>query len=142
MLGFYGGAPPTPQQILATDPDDLRSLGLSRAKASYLVRSPARAVRRTRAGALESLDDATIIAELTAVKGLGEWTAHMFLMFQLDRPDVLPVGDLGIRRAVERWWGLPEMPRARRAAPLAEPWRPYRTLASRYLWQSLEAAPV
>jgi len=143
VIGFYGGAPPTPEQIIATDPLDLRSLGLSHAKAAYL-RSLAEHVLsgELELARLESLDDATIIAELTAVKGLGEWTAQMFLMFQLERPDVMPVGDLGIRRAVERWWSLPEMPRADELLALAEPWRPYRTLAARYLWTSLDAAPV
>jgi DNA-3-methyladenine glycosylase II len=139
----YGGRPPTPQQILATDPDELRALGLSRAKASYL-RSLAEHVL---AGELElerfeALDDETVIAELTAVKGLGEWTAHMFLMFQLQRPDVWPVGDLGIRRAVERWWELPALPGPSELNELAEPWRPYRTLAARYLWESLDAVPA
>lgn len=143
VLDFYSGVPPTPHAIIATDPDALRSLGLSRAKAGYL-RSLAEHVL---AGELElerldSLDDATIVAELTAVKGLGEWTAQMFLIFQLGRRDVMPSGDLGIRRAVERWWQLPQLPDAGELIALAEPWRPYRTLAARYLWESLDAIPA
>ena len=83
-----------------------------------------------------------MIAELVAVKGLGVWTAHMFLMFHLERPDVLPVGDLGIRRAIERAYGLDALPDAAAMEQIAEPWRPYRTLACRYLWRSLENEPT
>ena len=82
-----------------------------------------------------------MIAELTAVKGIGVWTAHMFLMFHLERPDVLPVGDLGIRRAIERAYGLAELPEPAEMEQIAEPWRPHRTLACRYLWRSLHNEP-
>ena len=78
---------------------------------------------------------------LTAVKGLGEWTSQMFLMFQLDRHDVLAVGDLGIRRAVERAYELPDLPSADELTKLAEPWRPYRSAACRLLWRSLSNSP-
>jgi DNA-3-methyladenine glycosylase II len=91
---------------------------------------------------LDQLSDDGVIAELVAVKGLGVWTAHMFLMFHLGRPDVLPVGDLGIRRAVMIAYGLEELPAAGALTELAEPWRPHRTLACRYLWQSLAVTPV
>ncbi|MGA2165969.1 MAG: DNA-3-methyladenine glycosylase 2 family protein, partial [Solirubrobacteraceae bacterium] len=90
----------------------------------------------------EDLDDDTVIAELVAVKGLGIWTAHMFLMFHLQRPDVLPVGDLGIRRAIERAYGLDALPDAAEMERIAEPWRPHRTLACRYLWRSLDNEPT
>jgi DNA-3-methyladenine glycosylase II len=90
---------------------------------------------------LGEMADDEVIAELTAVKGLGVWTAHMFLMFHLGRPDVLPVGDLGIRRAVERLYGLEALPDAETLERLGERWRPYRTLACLYLWQSLDNAP-
>jgi DNA-3-methyladenine glycosylase II len=83
-----------------------------------------------------------VISELVAVKGLGEWTAHMFLMFQLERPDVLPVGDLGIRRAIERAYSLDQLPDAETIERLAERWRPHRTLACRYLWRSLHNEPT
>ena len=76
-----------------------------------------------------------------AVKGLGTWTAHMFLMFHLGRPDVLPVGDLGIRRAIERAYGLAALPEPELMEQIAEPWRPHRTLACRYLWRSLYNEP-
>jgi DNA-3-methyladenine glycosylase II len=91
---------------------------------------------------LDKLPDDEVIAELVAVKGLGPWTAHMFLMFHLGRPDVLPVGDLGLRRAIKGCYGLPELPDAAEMERLAEPWRPYRTLACLYLWRSLDAVPA
>ena len=139
----FGGHTPTPAEILADDPEELRSVGLSRAKASYL-RSLAEHVV---SGELElerfdAMPDADVEAELVAVKGLGQWTAHMYLMFHLGRPDVLPVGDLGIRRAVERAYGLPALPDPAQLTEIAEPWRPHRTLACRYLWHSLDNEPT
>ncbi len=139
----FDGRTPTPEQVLADEPEELRAAaGLSRAKVSYL-RSLAEHVL---SGELElerlnDLDDDTAIAELVAVKGLGMWTAHMFLMFHLERPDVLPVGDLGIRRAIERAYGLDALPDAPEIERIAEPWRPHRTLACRYLWRSLDNEP-
>ena len=91
---------------------------------------------------LDELPDAQVTAELVAVKGLGPWTADMFLMFHLQRPDVLPVGDLGIRRAMMIRYGLAELPGPEEMEDIAERWRPYRTLASLYLWRSLAATPV
>ncbi len=140
----FDGSTPTPEQVLADEPEELRAAaGLSRAKVGYL-RSLAEHVL---AGELElerldDLDDDTVIAELIAVKGLGMWTAHMFLMFHLQRPDVLPVGDLGIRRAIERAYGLDTLPEAPEIERIAEPWRPHRTLACRYLWRSLDNEPA
>jgi DNA-3-methyladenine glycosylase II len=140
----YGGRTPTPAELIADDLDELRTAaGLSRAKASYL-RSLAEHVV---AGELElerldEMPDAEVAAELVAVRGLGQWTADMFLMFHLGRPDVLPVGDLGIRRAVERAYGLPRLPDPAQLTQIAEPWRPHRTLACRYLWHSLDNEPT
>lgn len=140
----FGGRTPTPAELLADDPDELRlAAGLSRAKASYL-RSLAEHVV---AGELElerfdTMPDEEVAAELIAVKGLGRWTIDVYLMFHLDRPDVLPVGDLGIRRAVERAYGLPGLPDPAQLTEIAEPWRPHRTLACRYLWRSLDNAPA
>lgn len=140
----YGGRTPTPAELLADDLDALRlAAGLSRAKASYL-RSLAEHVV---GGELElerfdELPDAEVAAELIAVKGLGQWTVDMFLMFHLQRPDVLPVGDLGIRRAVERAYALPGLPDPAQLTQIAEPWRPHRTLACRYLWRSLDNEPT
>jgi DNA-3-methyladenine glycosylase II len=139
----FGGHTPTPAEILADDPEELRTVGLSRAKASYL-RSLAEHVV---GGELElerfdAMPDAQVEAELVAVKGLGQWTAHMYLMFHLQRPDVLPTGDLGIRRAVERAYALPGLPDPAQLTEIAEPWRPHRTLACRYLWHSLDNEPT
>ena len=83
-----------------------------------------------------------MIAELTAVKGIGLWSAQMFLMFHLERPDVLPTGDLGIRRAIERAYGLDGLPDPIAMEEIAAPWRPHRTLACRYLWRSLQNEPA
>jgi DNA-3-methyladenine glycosylase II len=139
----FGGRPPTPQEILADDPEELRAAaGLSRAKVGFL-RSLAEHVLsgELELERLDSLSDEEASAELTAVKGIGQWSADMFLMFHLDRPDILPVGDLGIRRAIERAYGLAELPAPEEMERIAEPWRPYRTLACRYLWRSLENTP-
>ena len=116
--------------------------GLSRAKVAFL-RSLAEHVLdgSLELGRLDALGDDEIVAELTAVKGIGEWSAHMFLMFQLERPDVLAVGDLGIRRAAERAYGLADLPSADELRALAEPWRPHRTAACLLLWHSLDNAP-
>ena len=144
LLEQFDGSPPTPEQILSRDPEELRSaVGLSRAKVSFL-RSLAEHVigGSLELERLDSLPDEEVIAELVAVKGIGEWSAHMFLMFQLRRPDVLAVGDLGIRRAVERAYGLAELPSAAELTELAEPWRPYRTDACLLLWHSLDNAPA
>jgi DNA-3-methyladenine glycosylase II len=88
------------------------------------------------------MPDAQIAAELIAVKGLGQWTVDMYLLFHLGRPDVLPVGDLGIRRAVERAYALPGLPDPAELTEIAEPWRPHRSLACRYLWRSLDNEPA
>jgi DNA-3-methyladenine glycosylase II len=139
----FGGRAPTPQEILDDDPEELRAAaGFSRAKVGYL-RSLAEHVLsgELELDRLDQLSDEAVTAELVAVKGIGEWTAHMFLMFQLDRPDVLPVGDLGIRRAIERAYELDDLPDAPTIERIAEPWRPQRTLACRYLWRSLDNEP-
>ena len=140
----FGGRTPTPAELLADDPEELRAAaGLSRAKASYL-RSLAEHVV---SGELElerfdAMPDEEVAAELIAVKGLGQWTVDMYLMFHLGRPDVLPIGDLGIRRAVERAYGLPGLPDPPQLTEIAQPWRPHRTLACRYLWRSLDNQPA
>ncbi len=143
LLARFGGRPPTPQEVLDSDPEELRAAaGLSRAKVSYL-RSLAEHVLsgELELDRLDELSDDEVIAELTAVRGIGEWSAHMFLMFQLERPDVLATGDLGIRRAVQVAYGLPELPAPAALAAIAETWRPHRTTACRYLWRSLDNAP-
>src|SRR4051794_32694717 len=117
--------------------------GLSRAKTRFL-RSLAEHVvsGELELERLDDLPDEEVLAELVAVKGIGEWSAHVFLMFQLERPDVLAVGDLGVRRAVERAYGLDALPTAAALPAPAEPWRPWRPVACRSLWHSLDNAPV
>jgi len=140
----FGGRTPTPAEVLADDPEELRAAaGLSRAKVSFL-RSLAEHVLD---GSLElerlnELPDDEVIAELVAVRGLGLWSAHMFLMFHLRRPDVLPTGDLGLRRAIRDRYGLPTLPDPATMEQIAEPWRPYRTIACRFLWRALDAVPA
>lgn len=129
----------TPEAILKLRPARLRGAGLSTQKLNY-VRDLA---RHTRDGAVDfarlpSLDDAEVIEHLTQVKGVGVWTAHMFLIFALRRPDVLPVGDYGIRAAMQKAYELPELPKPAEMERIAAPWRPYASLASWYLWRSLD----
>jgi DNA-3-methyladenine glycosylase II len=143
LTARFGDRPPTPQEILADDPEQLRAAaGLSRAKVGFL-RSLAEHVLsgELELERLDELSDEDAITELVAVKGLGVWTAHMFLMFHLERPDVLAVGDLGIRRAIERAYGMDALPDVTEMERIAQPWRPYRTLACRYLWRSLQNEP-
>ena len=142
LVALFDEGPPQPEHILATDENALRGAGLSRPKIRYLQDLAERVVDGRLD--LESLHDASddeVIAEITAVKGLGRWSADMFLMFHLARPDVLPVGDLGVRRAVEKLYDLPDLPDEKTLRETAEPWRPERTLASLYLWRSLDAVP-
>jgi DNA-3-methyladenine glycosylase II len=140
----FGGRTPTPTEVLADDPEALRAAaGLSRAKVSFL-RSLAEHVLdgSLELERLDELSDEDVIAELVAVRGLGVWSAHMFLMFHLRRPDVLPVGDLGIRRAIRDRYGLDAFPSPAEMERIAEAWRPYRTVACRFLWRALDATPA
>jgi DNA-3-methyladenine glycosylase II len=144
LIDRFGGRTPTPEEVLADDPEELRlAAGLSHAKVDFLRSLAEHALD----GSLElsklgRLSDDAVIAELVAVKGIGVWSAHMFLMFHLLRPDILPVGDLGIRRAMMVAYGLPELPAAAEMERIAEPWRPHRTLASEFLWNSVDAIPI
>jgi len=142
LADLYGGRTPTPAELIATDPDELRGVGLSYQKAAYL-RDLA---ERIESGELAperfpELEDREVSEMLTAVKGVGQWTADVFMMFHLGREDVLPVGDLGIRKAAEVEYRLRKLPSPDRLKRLARPWRPYRTLACVYLWESLDNAP-
>jgi DNA-3-methyladenine glycosylase II len=142
MLDLFGGHAPSPVQLLAADPEKIRAAGLSRPKIQYL-RDLAQHVEdgELELDRLDELSDEEVIEQLTAVKGLGEWSAHMFLMFHLRRPDVLPVGDQGIRNAVRMEYRLRKAPDPKRLEKIARPWRPYRTLACLYLWSSLDNKP-
>src|SRR5207247_6683825 len=135
---FDGGTIPDAAAIAAIDDDRLRGVGLSRQKVAYLRDLSARiADGRLRLEELDALPDDQVIERLTAVKGFGRWTAEMFLMFRLHRPDVLPVGDLGIVKAVQKLYGLRKTPDATRILKIGDGWRPYRSVASWYLWQTL-----
>jgi DNA-3-methyladenine glycosylase II len=124
--------------IASIDDQRLRGVGLSAQKVSYLRDLCARiADGHLRLDELDALPDEEVIARLTAVRGFGRWTAEMFLMFRLHRPDVLPVGDLGIVKAVQQLYRLRNRPDAKRLMKIGESWRPYRSVACWYLWQSL-----
>ena len=129
----------TPETILNLRPVRMRAAGLSRQKTLY-IRDLARHTRDRRVifEELASLPDEEVTERLTQVKGIGVWTVHMFLIFALRRPNVLPTGDLGIRNAIRKAYGMTELPKPTEIETLAEPWRPYRTVASWYLWRSLE----
>jgi DNA-3-methyladenine glycosylase II len=144
LVDRFGGRAPTPQEILDDDPEELRAAaGLSGAKTASL-RSLAEHVLdgELELARLDELPDEEVIRELVAVKGIGEWTAHMFLMFTLHRPDVLPTGDQGIKNAVRIAYGLDAVPGPEAMIEIAEPWRPYRTRACLYLWRSLNNEPT
>jgi DNA-3-methyladenine glycosylase II len=144
LLERFGGRPPTPEEVLADDPDELRTAaGLSHAKVRYL-RSLAEHVLdgSLQLDRLHDLPDEEVVAALTAVSGIGLWSAQIFLMIHLRRPDILASGDLGIRRAVMLRYGLPTMPKPAEVDEIGERWRPHRTLACMYLWRSLQATPV
>jgi DNA-3-methyladenine glycosylase II len=130
---------PTPDAVLATPDAAMRGAGLSAAKTASIrdlaVRVDAGEVRLARMG---RLPDDEVVRELTLVRGIGRWTAEMFLMFQLGRPDVWPVDDLGVRKGYSLIYGLPDMPRARDLDPLGEPFRPYRSVVAWYCWRAVD----
>jgi DNA-3-methyladenine glycosylase II len=144
LTSRYDGRTPTPAQLLADEPEKMRAAaGLSRSKVVFL-RDLAERVS-TGALVLEDLDalpDDQVGEKLIEVKGIGQWTVDMFLIFHLGRPDVLPVGDLGIRRAAMLRYRLRKLPEPKRLTTLARPWRPWRSVASWYLWASLRAIPA
>lgn len=129
----------TPQGILKLRPERMRKLGLSAQKTLY-IRELAKHTKRGSVvfEALPEFDDAAVIEHLTRVKGIGIWTAQMFLMFALRRSDVLPVGDLGIRSAMRKAYGLEDLPKPAEMEKIAAAWKPYTSIACWYLWRSLE----
>jgi len=136
---FPDGHIPDAAAIAAQSDAALRSVGLSGQKVGYLRDLSARIIDgRLDLDELETLPDEEVIERLTAVKGFGRWTAEMFLMFRLHRPDVLPAGDLGIVNAIQRLYRLRKRPDAKRVLKIGEAWKPYRSVASWYLWQSLK----
>ena len=142
VLALFGGEMPSASQLLEADESALRGAGLSGRKVEYLKDLAVHMLD----GDLEidrlgELPDEEVVARLTAVRGLGVWTAHMFLMFHLEREDVLPVGDLGIRNAIRNEYGMAELPTPAEMEAMAEAWRPHRSLACLYLWESLANSP-
>ena len=139
VLELYGSEPPPPRAVAATPDEKLRAAGLSRQKLSY-IKDLARKVDEgeVHLDRLEAMDDPAIIAELTRVKGIGVWSAQMFLLFRLGRPDVLPVGDLGVQKGVRLAYGLRSLPSPKRVTKIAKPWSPYATVGSWYMWRLLD----
>lgn len=129
----------TPEAILEIDKEEMRGCGISYQKISYIKDL---AQKTLESGILfeqfEIMTDEEVITELVKVKGIGRWTAEMFLMFTMQRPDVFSYGDLGLRNAIQRLYNLKKEPSQKRAEQISKKWKPYRTLASRYLWKSLE----
>ncbi|RIK96860.1 MAG: DNA-3-methyladenine glycosylase 2 family protein [Proteobacteria bacterium] len=139
LKASFGGRIPAPAVLERAPEATLRAAGLSRQKIASLraiasAFGDGRLVNRR----LARWDDAAVIEAVTQVRGVGEWTAHMLLLFSLGRPDVLPVGDYGVRKAARDLYGLAELPKPRELEAIAEPWRPYRSVASWYLWRSTE----
>jgi DNA-3-methyladenine glycosylase II len=133
------GLPLKPQGILKLSEEQMRSAGLSKQKLSYLRDLATKAHSgEVNFAALHDLPDAEVISELTKVKGIGVWTAHMFLMFSLRRPDVLPTGDLGIQLAIRKHYRKRKLPKPAQMEKIAKPWEPYRSVACWYLWRSLD----
>lgn len=139
LMGLFGGCPPTAAEICAADPARLREAGLSRQKIAYLQDLAGQvASGRLDLGALGQQTDDAIMKVLTGIKGVGRWTAQMFLIFRLGRPDVLPELDLGIRKGVMQAHGLDKLPGAAEVKRLGACWTPHATIASWYLWRSLD----
>ena len=135
----YGGRPPSPRELLETPEPAIRAAGISNQKTSYLRDLAARVEDgRLPVARLGRLSDDDAITVLTGVKGIGRWTAQIYLMFRLGRPDILPDGDLGIQKAIQRAYGLRRLPDPARVQRIGAPWAPYRSIASWYLWRSID----
>jgi DNA-3-methyladenine glycosylase II len=143
LIALMPGGTPTAAALAALSDEQLRAVGISRQKAAYL-RDLAERVHSgsLNLDALDAMSDEEVITALSQVKGIGRWSAEMFLIFRLHRPDVLPLGDLGIVNAVQRVYRLRKRPTAERIRRLGEAWRPYRSVASWYLWRSLDNEPL
>jgi DNA-3-methyladenine glycosylase II len=143
LLALMAGGRPSAPALAALSDEALRSAGISRQKGGYLKDLCARvASGEVALDDLDAMSDDEVIASLTRIKGIGRWTAEMFLIFRLQRPDVLPLSDLGIINAVRKAYGLRKAPKPDRLLKIGEAWRPYRSIASWYLWRSLDNEPV
>ena len=140
FLNHYGCTIPTPQQIVSTPSETLRAkIGLSFKKIEYIKDLSSRiSDGRLNLSLLSGMTDDEIISELIKVKGIGRWTAEMFLIFCLGREDVMPIGDLGIRKAMQILYNLPQLPTPSSMLAISLPWKPYRSIATWYLWKSLD----
>ncbi|CAN5411255.1 DNA-3-methyladenine glycosylase [soil metagenome] len=142
---FGGNELPEPAEILSKSVEELRTAGLSGAKARYVQDLALHVLEgRLKFDKIDDLSNAEVAKELTAVKGIGEWTAHMFMMFCMGRLDILPVGDLGIKNGIKKLYGLTELPDADKIREIAAlgNWHPYESVASWYIWQSLDNSPA
>jgi DNA-3-methyladenine glycosylase II len=142
---MFGGHFPSPEEILTKNVDQLRGIGFSYAKGRYVQDLAQKIIDGSvKFDTIDSLSNEEVVAELTAVKGIGEWTAHMFLMFCMGRSDVLPVGDLGVRNGVKALYGFQNAPSPDDVRDIAtkNQWHPYESIASWYIWQSLDNAPA
>jgi DNA-3-methyladenine glycosylase II len=143
MAALMPAGTPTPEGFAALSDDELRGAGMSRQKIGYLRDLCEKvASKKIDLEALEGRSDEDVVAALVTVKGIGRWSAEMFLIFRLLRPDVLPVGDLGIVTAIQKAYRLRKRPTPDRMRQIGEAWRPYRSIASWYLWRSLDNEPV
>lgn len=145
FLALFQGAFPSPHQILQRDIEELRAVGMSRPKASYVLDLASHIVNgELQPDKLPALPNDEVVRELIAVKGIGEWTAHMFLIFSLGRTDVLATGDLGVRMAIKKLYHLDQPPTPDNMRTLAKEyqWHPYESIACWYLWKSLDNEPI
>lgn len=144
FLALYDGAFPTPAQIISTEPETLRSVGLSRQKIGYIHDLAEKvASEAVSFDHFDTLTNDEIVSELTTIKGVGVWTAHMFLIFCMGRLGVLPTGDLGIRTGIQRLYSLDHLPTVDEVTLMARSnhWHPYESIASRFIWKSLDNEP-
>jgi DNA-3-methyladenine glycosylase II len=141
FIAMYDDKMPTPAQIIKTDIEDIRRVGASYAKANYIKDLAFHILDgKLDLAHIVTLDNETVISQLTAVKGIGEWSAHMFMIFSLGRLDILPWGDLGVRKSMQQVYGLPSLPSKVEMIAVAtqNKWHPYESVASWYLWKNLD----
>jgi DNA-3-methyladenine glycosylase II len=139
FLDYYNNILPTPEQIISTPAHMLKAkVGLSSKKIEYIKDVSARIIdKRLNLALMSEMTDEEIVNQLIQVKGIGRWTAEMFLIFCLGRQDIFPVDDLGVRKAIQKVYNLPELPKPSAMLVIAQPWKPYRSVATWYLWKSL-----
>lgn len=143
FLALFGGLAPEPEELLAKSVADLRETGISRQKAGYLHSLAEHAGDgHLRGGRLHRASDGEVIEAVTRIRGVGRWTADMLLLFCLGRPDILPVGDLGVRRGMMEAYSLDAMPEPETMEQIAGPWQPYRSAASWYLWRRTDTVTL